>query len=173
MRLYLVALAILGTVGLTACGGDATTPTATPTRPIATTSAAASSRTPTVTPTQATPIAARGTATPAPTASPASTGESGIEGIVTIGPTCPVQRIDSPCPDRPYPADIVVLDGAGRRVASISSGADGRFRIALPPGSYTLSPQHRSTPPSAREQIVTVVAGSFAAVQIVYDSGIR
>jgi hypothetical protein len=84
-----------------------------------------------------------------------------------------VQRIDSPCPDRPFVADIVVLDSSGKRVASVSSGADGRFRIALPPGSYTLSPQHRSTPPSARDQTVAVAARTFTAVTITYDSGIR
>jgi hypothetical protein len=93
--------------------------------------------------------------------------------MVTIGPTCPVQRIDSPCPDRPYPADIIVLDDTGRRVASVSSGVDGRFRVLLPPGSYTLSPQHKATPPSAREQLVTVVAGRLTTIQVVYDSGIR
>ena len=171
MRRYLVAFAILGTVGLTACGGDASTRGATPTKAAAT--ATRSSDTTTPTPLPATPMAGSGTSTPAPTATVSSASESGIDGLVTIGPTCPVQRIESPCPDRSFAADIIVVDSAGRRVASVSSGADGRFRIALPPGSYTLSPQHKATPPSAREQVVTVVAGSFAVVQIVYDTGIR
>ncbi len=171
MQAHLFLFAIASTAVFVSCGGGSSTPVPTATRPTATASRTVD--TATVTPVRATPTVDRATAIAAPTAAASSVAESGIDGVVTIGPTCPVQRIDSPCPDRPYPADIMVLDSAGRRVASISSGADGRFRVLLPPGSYTLSPQHRSTPPSAREQIVTVVAGSFAAVQIVYDSGIR
>jgi hypothetical protein len=66
---------------------------------------------------------------------------SGIEGNVTIGPMCPVERIDSPCPDQPYAATIVIKDASGKEVARAHSAGDGRFRVALKPGSYTLVPQ--------------------------------
>jgi hypothetical protein len=84
-----------------------------------------------------------------------------------------VERIESPCPDRPYAASIAVLDAAGRKVAETRSDADGRFRRALPPGTYTLVPHSTGTPPSAREQTVIVVRGAFTVVEIAYDSGIR
>lgn len=169
MRFYLVALALVGTAILTACSGSASTPTATS----LTATASPSARTPAATPVGATATITRPPATPLATATTAPAGESGIEGVVTIGPTCPVQRIDSPCPDRPYAAEIIVLDGARKRVAGVASGADGRFRILLPPGVYTLSPQHKNALSNAPEQLVTVVAGRITSVQIVFDSGIR
>jgi hypothetical protein len=114
-----------------------------------------------------------GTPSPAATPTGAPGGASGIEGVVTIGPTCPVQRIDSPCPDRPYEATILVLDNARRQIAEARSGLDGRFRVLVPPGAYTLSPPQTGTPPYAPEQTVTVTAGHLTTVQIVFDSGVR
>ncbi len=100
---------------------------------------------------------------------------SGIEGTVTIGPMCPVERIDSPCPDQPYAATIVIEDGQGVEVARAQSGDDGRFRVALAPGSYTLVPQSPDGAglPYGAEQQVEVQAGAYTAVAVQYDSGIR
>jgi len=106
--------------------------------------------------------------------SPPHTG-SGIEGIVTIGPTCSVERVDSPCPDRPYQATIVVQDDAGHEVTRASSGKDGRFSIELTPGRYTLVARSPNgvMPPHASDQTVDVLAGAYTAVTIQFDSGIR
>lgn len=100
---------------------------------------------------------------------------SGIEGNVTIGPMCPVERADSPCPDQPYAATIVIENAQGREVARAKSGEDGRFRVALPPGSYTLAPQSPDGAqlPYASEQRVDVVDGKYTHIDISYDSGIR
>jgi hypothetical protein len=100
---------------------------------------------------------------------------SGIEGLVTIGPVCPVERIDTPCPDKPYQATIVVKDDQGNEVARVQSGEDGRFRVALAPGTYTLAPQSSSqgSYPFAKEQQVEVQAGAFTTVSVQFDSGIR
>ncbi len=100
---------------------------------------------------------------------------SGIEGLVTIGPTCPVERIDTPCPDKPYQATIVVNDEGGNEVARGQSGEDGRFKVVLAPGTYTLEPQASSQGgyPFAKEQQVEVQAGAFTQVSIQFDSGIR
>ena len=168
MRTFAVIIALGSALALAGCGGGDASPT-----PQRTATATASART--VTPALGTATAAASiTGTPqAATATPALAGESGIDGTVTLGPTCPVQSIESPCPDRPYEASIAVLDAAGRKVAETRSDADGRFRLALPPGVYTLIPHSTGTPPSAREQTVIVVAGGFTAVEIAYDSGIR
>ncbi len=100
---------------------------------------------------------------------------SGIEGAVTIGPICPVERQDTPCPDEPFQATIVVEAENGDEVARTESGEDGRFRVELAPGAYTLVPQspNPGAPPQAAEQQVEVRAGAFASVTIEYDSGIR
>jgi len=106
-------------------------------------------------------------------ASPSPADDSGIEGIVTIGPTCPVERADSPCPDRSFEATIDIQDASGRRVAQVRSGADGRFRVSLEPGAYILHPLSTTTPPYAADQTVSVARAAVTSVQIQYDSGIR
>jgi hypothetical protein len=100
--------------------------------------------------------------------------DSGIEGLVTIGPMCPVEIEGQPCPDQPYEAPIVVEDAGGDEVARVTSDADGRFRVTLEPGAYTLVPQSpESRLPYAGEQSTEVVAGEYTQVTIAYDSGIR
>lgn len=102
--------------------------------------------------------------------------KSGIEGTVTVGPTCPVQRIDDPsCDDRPYPGVIHVSGTNPNKVIAFQADAQGKFKVELEPGKYTVDPQ---TPmdnilPRANPQDVTVVSGAFTVVNIQYDSGIR
>jgi hypothetical protein len=109
---------------------------------------------------------------PTSTATPGPAGQTGIAGTVTIGPTCPVQRIDSPCPDRPYEATITVWRG-GSKVAETRSGPDGHFVVELRPGTYRVVGESPGTFPHATEQTVTVVAGELTQMQVQYDSGIR
>lgn len=89
-----------------------------------------------------------------------------------MGPACPVQRSDSPCPDRPVAASVVVTDATGARVAHARTDANGAFSIALTPGTYvvTATPAGWSRRASAR---VTVEQGRYVPVRLVVDSGIR
>ena len=105
----------------------------------------------------------------------AGDGTSGISGTVTIGPTCPVERADSPCPPTPYAANITIEDG-GDVVATGRSGEHGAYRIAVPPGEYTVTAEPVVPNPIAQAQPVEhvkVVSGAFATVDISFDSGIR
>lgn len=100
--------------------------------------------------------------------------ESGIEGTVTLGPVCPgPQRPDCP-PDRPYRATIVI-NGPSGEVARVTSGEDGRYRVLLAPGSYTLLPQTEPGRllPHARPIDVVVPPGAVVTVDVPYDTGIR
>jgi len=108
-----------------------------------------------------------------PTLPPAPQGASGIEGQTLIGPTCPVERLDSPCPDKPYQATLVVLNQSGTEVKRFDTNADGLFRVELPPGTYTLAPQSPGRLPRAGQQAVQVTSGQFMSITITYDSGIR
>ena len=100
--------------------------------------------------------------------------DSGIKGTVTIGPMCPVVQENSPCPDEPYQADIVIEDSRGDEVLSFESGEDGAFRVDLAPGTYVLIPQPgESGLPFAEEQQIEVVTGAYTPVEVQYDSGIR
>jgi hypothetical protein len=97
---------------------------------------------------------------------------SGIEGQVTIRPMRPVERKGVPNA-QPYQARITVLDPAGREVAVVDSDAEGKFRIALAPGTYVVRPATAGFYPRASEQRVEVGRNRMTQVDIVYDSGIR
>jgi len=101
--------------------------------------------------------------------------ESGIEGLVTLGPVCPTQSDLLPCPDRPYQATLVILDAQGREAARTTSGTDGRYRVTLAAGRYTVLPLAPGSGPYPRASAVdaTVVAGFVTIVNIAYDTGIR
>jgi hypothetical protein len=105
---------------------------------------------------------------------PIPDGQSGLEGLVTVGPQCPVVRQGESCPDLPYAATLE-LRQAGRLMVRFQSDAQGQFRVAVQPGSYSLEPQ--SPPgqflPAAGPQAVTVLEGQFSSIAVMYDSGIR
>ena len=97
----------------------------------------------------------------------------GIDGMVLIGPQCPVQSLDDPCPDLPHSASIEIRVQGGGVVTRVRSGSDGRFRVGLRPGRYTLRPESGDPFPSAQPQDVEVLAGEYADVTIHFDTGIR
>lgn len=99
-------------------------------------------------------------------------GRSGIEGLVLIGPMCPVVRPGESCPDKPFSAEVAVQTPSGREAARFRSDEEGRFRVALKPGTYTLVPKSNGIQ-MAPEAQVTVADGEFTPVRITYDSGIR
>ncbi len=106
---------------------------------------------------------------------PSAPPNTGVEGVMIIGPTCPVQRIDQPCPNRPFAGEVSVRDGSGSHVADVHADAGGHFRVDLAPGTYQLVPAspHSGVPPLGKPQTVTVVSGLYTDVTIEFDSGIR
>jgi hypothetical protein len=108
-------------------------------------------------------------------AEPPPPGQGVIEGVVLSGPQCPVLIAGSPCPDEPVATEISVTDrSAGQVVGVARSGADGRFRILLPPGDYTLQAGSTTKPfPRGIPFDVAVSDGDTAKVQLRVDTGIR
>ncbi|QGZ38679.1 hypothetical protein IP92_00967 [Pseudoduganella flava] len=100
------------------------------------------------------------------------TAASGIAGEVILSPIMPVER-PGDVNHRSCEAMITIVDAAGRAVATVRSGADGRFEIALAPGTYRLRPESGAAGPYAPQQTVVVTGGRLTPVRIVYDSGIR
>lgn len=103
--------------------------------------------------------------------------DTGVEGIVTIGPTCPVVRYpaDPKCADKPYETTLVIastLPGKGGGIL-VKTGKDGYFSQELVPGTYTIRTQQELMLPSLAPETFTVKQGQRAALNLVFDSGIR
>ncbi|GAA0270461.1 hypothetical protein GCM10009527_078460 [Actinomadura nitritigenes] len=105
---------------------------------------------------------------------------SGLAGQTTVGPTCPAQRAGQVCPVGHVKMSAVVTRHDWPGVAAfIRTDGQGRFRVRLAPGHYTLhvvrSPWQSSPTPLLRRSTipVTVHAHVYARVEINYDSGIR
>ena len=102
---------------------------------------------------------------------------SGVSGIAVAGPMCPVvtDPPQSGCNARPVEgAELVIVDEGGDQAATVTTGADGRFTVALPPGSYRLQPQPvEGLMGTAQELTFTVSSGEPADLTISYDTGIR
>lgn len=103
-------------------------------------------------------------------------GSSGIEGQVLIGPTCPVMRAEDPnCADKPYPTTLGLYQN-GQFLTRLSTDDQGRFKVSLEPGTYTLVPERKTgqlARPLQTEQEVVVKSGAYTPVKVVYNSGIR
>ena len=100
--------------------------------------------------------------------------ETGLEGVITIGPIRPGPiHPDTPL-SKPLPnIEFVAQNDAGAETSFITNG-DGRFRVLLAPGHYTVS---RKGPKSAAGYFgpfsVDVAAGKMTTVEWTCDSGMR
>jgi hypothetical protein len=102
---------------------------------------------------------------------------SGLHGTVTKGPTTPVCRVGQPCT---APAQVTLLfrrttaTGASGRPFRARSTADGRYRIVLAPGYYTVSTVERiGITPNIRPRSVHVRAGHLDLLDFSIDTGLR
>jgi hypothetical protein len=96
----------------------------------------------------------------------------GIEGQVTVGPTCPVEQAGSPCPPGTWTGTVRATSSDGS-VHDTATGADGSYRLALAPGTYTVAPVvEGAVPPTARPATVTV-GTTMQQLDLELDSGIR
>jgi hypothetical protein len=105
---------------------------------------------------------------------------SGIEGQALLGPVCPGPQVAggpeaTRCADKPYQATFQVLDERKKVVTTFQTGENGRFEVALSPGTYTLVPETNPNAvlPRASSQTVTVTQGEFTQITISFDTGIR
>jgi hypothetical protein len=155
VRISVAAVVVTVSLALSACAGGAGAPPSLP-------QPATRSASPTASP----------TAPPSPSLPPV---DSGIAGTTVVDGGCPVQRVDQPCPDRPFQARIVVARDNASTVASVQTDADGRFRIPLPPGRYVVRPASPSNArlPRADPLPVVVEPGRYTTITVRFDSGIR
>jgi hypothetical protein len=114
------------------------------------------------------------TNSPAPETTFASS-PTGVEGTTVVDEGCPVLPVDSPCPQRPLPARVLVLNQKGREVTRTNTNGSGEFRIELSAGSYILQGQNLTGAPlpTATSVPVNVLKGQMQVVTIKFDSGVR
>jgi hypothetical protein len=102
----------------------------------------------------------------------AASTPSGIVGTVVAGPTCPVERPESPCPDRPV-GDARVTAKDDGTTKTTRSDASGAFRLRLKPGTYVVTATSDGLLGGCDEQPVRVAKRRYTRVTITCDTGIR
>ena len=99
---------------------------------------------------------------------------TGIRGVVTLGPACPVETVNSPCPESPFRGDVMATASDGT-TTSVTTDAQGGFAMDLREGTYVVTAitPNGSGPPTPIPQTVQVDAGAYTQVTLEVDSGIR
>lgn len=109
----------------------------------------------------------------------AGTTETGVlEGVVTIGPIEPVERPGATptIPPEVYEArKVLVYNEAGSRlIKTVDLGPDGRYRVELAPGTYTVDINHLGVDSSGDVPLkIEIKSGETVRVDIDIDTGIR
>jgi len=102
---------------------------------------------------------------------------SGVTGVVSIGPTCPVVRErDESCKDKPFHTNVEVIVLTGQEssfFASVDTDKEGRFKVMLPPGEYTLQAVGGDPFPVCDTKNVTIGPDTVLGIELLCDTGIR
>lgn len=97
------------------------------------------------------------------------TGASGLRGVVTRGPVSPVCVAGRPC-SAPFAHARIAFVRGGRSTGTVADAA-GRYRVALPPGSYAVRIVGARFGYAPRRVVVPV--GRFGVQDFSVDTGIR
>jgi hypothetical protein len=98
-----------------------------------------------------------------------------VRGIVLLGPTCPVESLESPCPDQPAEGvEVQAIRGEEVLVTAVSDPG-GAFTMELEAGTYLLQAVVEPDGPGmfAQPTRVTVGEGAVTDVTVLLDTGIR
>ena len=104
-----------------------------------------------------------------PTPSPMT---SGIEGVILVSPSRPGPTRENVPNTAPVANVAFVVTGTEGRAASFTTDADGRFRVSLPPGHYTVARENAGRVGRWRFE-AEVRAGEVTKVEWMADSGMR
>ena len=100
-----------------------------------------------------------------------------LTGDVVAGPTSPVQSSSTSDDTRPVPyRDVLIETPSGTLVTTVTTDSQGRFSVALAPGTYVVRVKIETGKIGMRQYTVPtvhIVAGQTAHVRIDLDTGIR
>lgn len=99
--------------------------------------------------------------------------DAGIEGRVMRSPTCPGPVRPGRICEAPFSAVFFVQDREGQQVATFETDTDGRFRVSLPSGAYTVVPSDEAPVRRGQAKDVTVADEDYTQLSLVFDTGIR
>jgi hypothetical protein len=106
-------------------------------------------------------------------AAAAATTTSGLRGLVERSPIRPVCAADDPC-SAPATDTLLTFVRGGYRSVTTRTSREGRYRVALAPGTWTVRTTAASKIGSGiAPRSVRVYAGRFRVVDFVIDTGIR
>jgi hypothetical protein len=107
------------------------------------------------------------------TAAQATVRRGTLAGVVMRGPIVPVCAIEQPC-DEPAKGVTLLFLRANRVVGRVVTDDEGRYRLRLPPGLYTVRrPAAGSVDRKLEPNRVRVFAGRRTNVDFFIDTGIR
>ncbi len=100
---------------------------------------------------------------------------SGIEGQVLRTNAQPGPIRQGEPTEVPFSATFRVLNADGEEVLTFTTDEDGRFKVVLPPGDYTIVPADDAPVfrPSTQKKTVTVEKDAFTELRLVFDTGMR
>ena len=101
----------------------------------------------------------------------AASSSSGLHGTVRRGPITPVCRVGVPC-DAPAPGVVLTFSHTGL-VRKARTDEKGAYRIALPPGVYSVTTSLRLFGRTPRPGRVRVRSGHWDRIVFSVDTGIR
>jgi len=103
-----------------------------------------------------------------------SSSQTGLQGVIKIGPTQPGPiKADTPA-SKPFANATFVIQNDKGTVTSFTTDVQGRFRVSLEPGHYTVA--KKGDKPAIGNYgpfPVQIVAGKMTEVEWQCDSGIR
>jgi hypothetical protein len=99
-----------------------------------------------------------------------------LSGHVTLGPLSPVEQQGSAPARLPAPGVKLLVCGPARQeIATVTTDAEGQFRLDLPPGNYQVEMGPRKGREFTKDlpATVTITPGQETRLDIRLDTGMR
>jgi len=97
---------------------------------------------------------------------------TGVEGRILAGSTCPGPISEGQVCTIPVMGEFTVTNVSGTFVVTFMTDDQGRFRLPLEPGAYTITLDESDLGITDQHQDVVVTATGFSEVTLIFDTGI-